>query len=264
MYGQNYDKNYGLDNLDFPLKVKEKIKETFYSFSSPLFYNENIIISKKEEIEQKFRYKDVLLLAGGGSTNKWLSTKPDLSKYDRVVSLNHFYEGPLTKDIKVDLCTFGPEIDFESKILHKYLHDYHPMVGIELHQKWSRESLHSILLREVNKFYDNFRKFTFQTKFFGVTGSGTRLISLLCSLGIYSLSFIGLDGPDSIWNAEHSFEIGKNFMTYRCQGKPKEIVRGLFFDEYQFFWDYCKKLYKGVKLINLDKNNIYHRILDER
>lgn len=263
MYGKNYDQNHGMDNQDFPEWVAPKLERTFYGFCHPLHLNNNLICSKKDtNFLTVFKNLDLLIIGGGGSTNKFLDIN-NIGKWDSVWSLNHFYKNDKLKNNKssIHLISLGPEINLQDKDLLKYIDNYWPIVGFELHQKWSREQVDSPLVKEVNDFYNNNLKFCFQTKYFSILGSGARLVILACELGVKSISFVGFDGPQAIWNADHSFEKGKNFMTYRCQGYSKEQVIKMFQDEYNWFWNYIKTTYPNVKVQALEDPYKYHEVL---
>lgn len=268
MYGTNYDKNRGLDNQDFPVWVAEKIKKTFYNFSDPLFSNERIIISNKGGLEERYKGKDIFIFGGGGSSLRFLDSLEygkiwALSDKDRSLwTLNNFYKNERFRKVKFDLVSLGPEVDLQDTILIDYLNRKMPDVGIELHQKWSRESVDSPIVQQVNDFYPVGiqEKFCFQTKYFSFLGSGARLVLLASELGARSVTFIGFDGPDAIWKADHAFEEGKNFMTYRMQGFSQQVAREMFQSEYDWFWEYCNKTYQTL-YFSADNQNNYHQYL---
>jgi hypothetical protein len=261
MFGRDYDKNHGMDNKDFPEWVVNKMHNTFYNFCLPLYSNQNLVCSKKNNLRLKYGNKDILILGGGGSTLNYLNQFDYGRWYDGVWTLNNFFLNMTLYETEMDLISLGPEVNLQNDMLQCYLNKFQPDVCIELHQKWSREEETSDIVTEVNGFYNHDKQFCFQTKYFSVLGSGVRLIILACELGAKSVSFIGFDGPDAIWNADHAFEKGKNFMTYRAQGYPQEVVRQMFKDEYDWFWNYIKTTYPAVKLVSLDKNNKYHELL---
>lgn len=266
MFGTDYDKNHGMDNKDFPEWVGKKMESTFHGFCHPLHYNDNIICSKKEELKEKYKNKHILILGGGGSTLKfldslefskvWALKNPDFYKW----TMNNFFKSAKISSYKIDLVSFGPEVDLQDNYLGEYLNFFQVDVGIELHQKWSREPLNSSLVKEVNDF-QNISKFCFQTKYFSILGSGARLIILACELGVKSISFTGFDGPLAIFEGNHSFEPGKTFLTYRAQGYSKEDTHKLFFNEYQWFWTYIKTNYPNTKIIPLEDPYKLHAIL---
>lgn len=265
MYGQYYDKDRGFGNIDFPKEVSVKIKETFYKFSLPLYCNNRLICSKKDFLSLKYSSKDIFIFGGGGSTNRYFKdgqTLSDIQEYDAFWSLNNFYKNKTLENYPLELISLGPEVDLNDEELWIYLQCFQPNVGIELHQKWSRESLDHPLIKEINDFNDYSEKFCFQTRYFTFLGSGVRLIILACELGAKSVSFIGFDGPDAIWKADHAFEEGKNFMTYRMQGFAQDVARQMFQAEYDWFWNYCKETYPDTKIISIDKTNNMHRVLN--
>lgn len=262
MYGQDYDKNHGIDNKDFPEWVAKKIEKTFHSFCYPLHSSYHFICSKQDSLKEKYKDKNILILGGGGSTKKFLEKNTIKENICSLWSLNNFFKSSLITKYHIDLVSLGPEVDLQDSHLNEYLHFFNVDIGIELHQKWSREQINNPLVKEVNKFaLDNNSTFCFQTRYFSILGSGARLVILACELGASGVAFTGFDGPEAIWAADHAFEEGKNFMTYRAQGYPKDQVIQMFKDEYNWFWNYIKTTYPHTTISPLDDTYGLHTIL---
>lgn len=267
MFGQDYDKNHGMDNKDFPEWVGRKMEDTFHSFCHPLHHNSNIICSNKQKLIDKYKDRNILILGGGGSTLKYLETSVYNKTYamkrpndELLWTMNNFFQSSELARQSFSLISLGPEVNILDDYLNEYLNFHGSDVGIELHQKWSRESKDSQIVKEVNEWFEP-NKFCFQTRYFSILGSGARLVILACELGAKSVSFTGFDGPQAIWAADHAFEKGKNFMTYRAQGYPQDQVIKMFKDEYNWFWNYVKITYPNIRITALTDPNNYHGIL---
>jgi len=204
MYGSKCQLNYGLGNTTFHEEAGNRIREVFHSFCEPLVFDEHLIYT----INNKFRGCKLLVLGGGGSTQRWIDSKPALN-YDTIWSLNSFYKNDYIKNnLKVDLFTVGPEVDLHDNILLDYLHKHNTIAAVELHQKWGRTfnnpesgKTPEEMKNEINEFYKDNKK-VFQTKFYSQLGGGVRLLIYAAHIGVAKIDFIGFDGPQAILDGD--------------------------------------------------------------
>lgn len=250
MYGTTPD-NYGLNNPNFIATVEQFFVKAF-PFALPLKTENHIVYSDRSY--DQYVGKKLLVLGGGGSTNRFLINKPDLSTYDYIWSLNHFYKNKFIKDIRVDLCTIGPEVDLQDSEFLEYLNAYETTAAFEIHQKWG---MYPQNWKEANEFYNNHRKIGFQTKFYSQLGGGVRLLIFAGQVGFSHIDFVGFDGPAAITNADHAFEPGKNMFSKYVQAMPANMRGHFFASQYGVFWKYLKSLYPNLQLTDLTNNPLH-------
>lgn len=253
MYGTT-PTNYGLDNPNFRQVVEPFFIKAF-PFACPIKCEDHIIYSDRDY--SRYNGRSLLVLGGGGSTNRFLANKPSLSSYDYIWSLNHFYKNEFIRNIHIDLFSVGPEVDMQDQDLLSYLNIYGTIAAFEIHQKWG---MYPANWKEANEFYTPVNKLGFQTKFYSQLGGGARLLIFAGQVGFSSIDFIGFDGPTAITNADHAFEKGKNTFSKFVQAMHPSARNSYFTTQYKVFWKYLKTLYPQLVLKDLD-NNPLHEIL---
>lgn len=268
MYGTKCNVNYGFTNDLFQTEVPPRIRQAFKNFCEPLHIYDEIIMSEQSFL-RKYEKAKVLILGGGGSTQRWLDQGPDLSQYDYVWSLNNFFMNDFIREnVHVDLFTVGPGVNLADEQLNWYLQKHQTVAAFELHQKWARDFRNSEtgqmpeeLWEEADRFYDNQNKCVFQTKFYSQLGGGVRLIIYAAHLGVSRVDFTGFDGPAAIYSGDHAFEQGKQAFpgAVRHMGQAQ---KELFFQiQYDVFWMYIKNLFPQLIIKDLTGNQLHVRHL---
>lgn len=257
MYGTQCQKEYGLGNTTFHEEAGKRICEVF-DFYSPLIFDEHLIYT----INNEFRGCKILLLGGGGSTNRWLDSN-SVAGYDSIWSLNGFYKNPKIQNLKVDLFSVGPEVDLQSSTLLDYLYKHNTIAAVELHQKWGRtfnnpetNKTPQQMSEEINAFYVKDRKKVFQTKFYSQLGGGVRLLIYAAHIGVAKIDFIGFDGAQAILNGDHAFEPNKKKFPGAVQHMSDNTKVEFFKQQYSFFWQYFRTLYGDIAK-SLDGNPLH-------
>ena len=200
-----------------------------FDFAKPMYYNQDITLSKLEELTEMIENKNVLIVCGGGTSNR--ITTEILKKYDLVFSMNHFFLHSVLNNYPVDLCMMGTEVNIDN-LNKKYLSKFKPMVGFEYQKRWVDD------VDGMNRFYDNDKKFFMQTNVYTVLGSGVRIIIMSASLRAKSISFIGMDGAKSILKKNHAFQPGKSTMPDIL----KQDYDAVFKSQYDYYWKYSLRL----------------------
>lgn len=194
--------------------------------------------------------KSVLIVGGGPSTS--LLTKDQISKYDYIVSCNHFFKNPTLKETRIDLCLIGDEVNLQSKEFLDYIETFKPAIGFEHSARRTDQDL--------IKFRKNYPKcFVYLTRYFSRLGFVARAI-IICALAKPNkIDYIGMDGHKK-GSYAHAFQPGKPAPVFNEEQKYKEQVE-IFF----------KYLFKDVNLhkdsiCDLGKShsdNLYHSILEK-
>lgn len=212
-----------------------------YSVNSELLITNNINFLGLKD-------KNILVIGGGPSAS--LLTENQISKYDYVVSCNHFFKNPTLKNIKVDLCLIGDEVDLQSKEFVSYIESFKPAVGFEHSARRTTQDL--------IKFRKNYpRCFVYLTRYFSRLGFVSRAIIICALTKPNKIDYIGMDGHPKGASA-HAFEHAKPPPAFNQEQKYKEQVE-IFF----------KYLFKDVNLHkeSIDDlgqthpDNLYHSIL---
>jgi len=217
----------------------------------------------------KYKGASILLLGGGGSTQRWLDQGPDLNQYDFVWSLNNFFKNDFIRNnVHVDLFSVGPGVNLADEQLNWYLQKHQTIAAFELHQKWARDFRNSEtgqmpheVWEEADLFYDNNNKCVFQTKFYSQLGGGVRLIIYGAHLGIRSIHFTGFDGPAAINSGDHAFEAGKMAFPGAVKHLGQAQKEMLFQIQYDVFWMYIKNLFPQLIIKDLTGNPLHVRHL---
>lgn len=266
MYGTKCNVNYGFTNDLFQTEVPPRIRQAFKNFCEPLHVYDEIIMSEPDFIS-KYKGANILILGGGGTTQRWLNQAPDLSCYDFIWSINNFFKNDFIREnVHVDLFTVGPGVNLQDEQLRWYLHHHKTIAAFELHQKWARDFRNSEtgqmpeeLWKEADEFYDNSRKCVFQTKFYSQLGGGVRLIIYGAHLGVNSIDFVGFDGPIAIAKGDHAFEQGKRAFPGAVQYMGQAQKEMLFQIQYDVFWKYIKNLFPSLATKDLTGNPLHAR-----
>lgn len=254
MFGSKCKINYGMGNDTFHLEAGTRIRQVF-NFCEPLIFDDQLIYTDNQ-IDGK-----VLILGGGGSTQRWLGTNPSLD-YDYIWSLNNFYKNKYIYDnIKVDLFSVGPEVNLQDPLLLDYIKANNTTAAVELHQKWGRTfnnpetgQTPQQLSDEINGFAA--KKLCFQTKFYSQLGGGVRLLIYGAHIGASQIDFIGFDGPSAIIDGDHAFEKNKTRFPGAVAHLSNNQKIKFFEEQYKFFWNYFKYFYK-TKVVSLDDNPLH-------
>jgi len=213
-------------------------KGMFPKFSDNLKSNTRVIYQELPEFKE-YKGKSILIIGGGGSTNKldWET----LNTYDYVWSVNHFYLHPVLKDIKMDLVMMMAEPDLNDEKWLEYREKFKPYVGFEIHDKWRGY-----------KFDDYDKYFCMHTRFYSKLGACVRMIIFAAELGVNRIDFIGLDGKDAIEKGDHAFQPGKTTL-------PTTV--GSFVGQYYSFWNHTMSAYPDVEFFNLGGGEKYHEAI---
>lgn len=270
MYGSFCRVDYGMGNHLFHEEAAPRIRQAFSSFCEPLILKDQIIYSDKN-ILNKFIGSKILILGGGGSTNTFLDSSPDLSKYDYIWSMNHFFLNDyIYNNLHVDLFSVGPEVKLNNDKLISYLDNHKTIAAFELHQKWARDFINpdtgqtvEEIWKETEEFYYPNLKTVFQTKFYSQLGAGVRLIIYAAALNVSEIFFIGLDGPNNIIAGNHAFETGKTQFPSAVRHLTNKQKIDFFTHQYLVFWSYLKKFFPKIKVHSIDKDNELHRSIQE-
>lgn len=268
MYGSKCNINYGFDNNLFHVEVPPRIRQAFKNFCEPLHLYDELIMSEQSFLD-KYKGASILLLGGGGSTQRWLDQGPDLNQYDFVWSLNNFFKNDFIRNnVHVDLFSVGPGVNLADEQLNWYLQKHQTIAAFELHQKWARDFRNSEtgqmpheVWEEADRFYDNQNKCVFQTKFYSQLGGGVRLIIYGAHLGIRSIHFTGFDGPAAINSGDHAFEAGKMAFPGAVKHLGQAQKEMLFQIQYDVFWMYIKNLFPQLIIKDLTGNPLHVRHL---
>ena len=240
---------YSQGDSNFYMSARMRADNIFkdYDFYKEIFCNNEIIFSNFKKMVTKYRNKKILIIGGGPSTNELLNSdyKKVFSEYDYLWSCNHFFLNPILKNIEIDLAMMMLEPDLKSKEFLDYCEKFNPTIGFELHNKWQHEKVK----------YD--KLFMMQTRFYGIIGVCQRMIIFACFLGAKKVGFIGLDGLSSMKQKNHSFEASKS----RLPSISREDVFQYQCDE---FWKNVNLNYTKTEIINIGRQNNYHRVFLER
>jgi hypothetical protein len=263
MYGTKCQVNFGMGNDKFHEETIPRMREAFACFCEPLVAEPEIIYTNRRI--DKYKDKVLLVLGGGGSTNKYLENY--IFNGDYIWSMNSFYKNPIIyKDIHVDLFTVGPEVDLKDPLLLEYLYKWDTTAAFELHQKWARNFPNpdtglpvEYYWEEAEKFYYDKNKICFQTKFYSQLGAGVRLLIFAGICKFSRVYFIGFDGPEAILRGDHAFEVGKKQFPRAVQGMNSFNKIKFFEESYKIFWKYIRNLYPDTQFISIDKENKYHK-----
>ena len=222
--------------------------------------NNEIVYSNHPSLK-KFKNSKILIIGGGGSTNKLLNFNKIEKEYDYIWSLNTFFLHPILNQIPIALASFGPDTIPAINSQLDYLNEFNPLIFIEYHYKWYGGSDRTKIIKYLNEeFYDlNYLIFG-QVKFYSLLGGGIRLIILACALGAKEILFIGFDGYKGYLDENpHSFELGKRSLPSRLVLYQDKDAR--YFYEYNLFWNYIKEKFPKTNIISIDKENPYHQMV---
>jgi hypothetical protein len=255
-------KNFGQDNDLFCEQVPPKLHEIF-SFVDSLVIRDQIIYQNHKELD-KFKNSHILVLGGGPSTNN-IDWNP--LEYDYIWSMSHcFYNSKVFK-VGVEFLTIGCGVDLTGEDFNRFLNIHKPLIGFELHVKYYRPGTKRIQnVEAANICYRNDLKMCYQTKWYSQLGTGARQLILAASLAPKKITFLGFDGPQAIYDKNHSF-VAENDPrgegVHKLPGSIRHLPRHQVFEhfkyEYSVFWIYMKKQFPNVVFESLDKENIYHQ-----
>lgn len=186
----------------------------------------------------------VLVMGGGPSTLQHL----DYDKCKYRWSMNYAY-----RNLKnVALLAVGANVDITSDEFLDWQYYEGGVLAFEIHPKWGG------MRRHINKLSGSTQYF--HTQIYGKIGVGARLINLAAALGAPEVHFIGLDGPEAILKGQHAFEPGKRELPSSCNESNAQDIHQY---QYDFFWEYIRRLYPNTKFVSIDKNNVLHRGLND-
>lgn len=225
--------------------------------NAPIYmnFNEKKWISNSEIIYtdwpafKDIQGKSILIIGGGPSTNDWLETKPDLTTYDYIWSMNHFFLNPFLSQIPIALAMVSLEVNTKEFKFREYVHKFNTIFGIEWNPAWINK------VKGLKEAIPANRLFCMHTRFYSKLGYAVRMIIFASELKASKVSFIGLDGPDPIAKGKHSFQPGKKSMP---SGINSTNAPHLFARQYKEFWTYIEQHYPDVQYDSIDKSNQYH------
>jgi len=196
-----------------------------------------LIIEQVDGLDE-FKDKKVLVVGGGPSTR---DIGYDESKYDSVVSLNHFFLHDKLSKTPLDLVTVSQEVDVLSKEFNDYIQEFRPIVCFENYLTKHPEKL--------LKFYNSYDKACMcHTRYMSVIGGCPRLIWLISSLRAAEIDIIGMDGAIKTLkigdDANHAFQTSKKSRgTYDYD---------LYINIYRDFWSHLLRVFgESCKFTNL-------------
>lgn len=223
--------------------------------NAPIYmnFNKNKWVSNSEIMYtdlpafKEIENKHVLILAGGPSLNSWLETKPDLTKYDSLWTMNHFFLNPVLKETKIDVAMVSLEVNPQQ--MKGYVKKFNTLFGVEWNPSWitKTKNLVEIIPKD--------RLFCMHTRFYSKLGYAVRMIIFASELKASKVSFIGMDGPKPILKGLHSFQPGKKSLP---SGINSANMEHLFARQYREFWEYVNQLYPNIEYDSIDKENQYH------
>jgi hypothetical protein len=236
-----------LDPYDFPYRrgkfeewAPPLLREMHPSLSHDLIVNENIAYSATDN---KLDGKNILIIGGGGSTNRF-----DLNNYDVYWSMNSFFLNEKVRKLRLQLIGIGAGVDLHNRLFLDYVEYFRPILAFEIHPAW------------VHRQYNHLGslKMCYHTSLYGKIGMGIRLVNLAAALGAATVSFIGFDGPEAILQGDHAFEPGKTDLPSLVSESNARFVHK---HQYDFCWKRLMITYPFTKFISLDKDNYYHQCL---
>ena len=192
----------------------------------------------------KYAGKHILVLGAGPSAiereEEWKSCG-----YDYLWSCTNFYKSEQIKDLEVDLCSIGGNVNTDDPELLGYLDSTNTLCGFE--GGVSPFKTGDQLQQFKNRYSD--RTFYFHTRYFSKLGAAARLICFASFLGASKVSFVGFDG-NPVGN-KHAFE-----------GKDKdhdEVWRNsqtgnIYRRQMALFWEYLLSNFRST----VTYNNIGH------
>jgi hypothetical protein len=246
------EKHNGVDK--FESWNTRELKRVF-PFSDNLISNSELVYQHLDEFE-KFKDSKILLVGAGPSTNE---VKWENLDYDYIFSLNHFYLNPRLKNMNVDLCMIGAEVDLQSDSFLNYVNQFNPIFMFEIHSRWYNERQY------LNLLYENYPKTScFTTRIYGKLGGVPRLLLYALEMQPKEIYFVGMDGGASLsarskkftGELKHSFEEGKNNLPHQVNEKNAYDV---YYGEHEELWNYLlNDLNYDTKLYNLGEDSEYN------
>jgi hypothetical protein len=227
---------YSQGDKNFQYLSRKRADDIFssYKFYHDITNNNEIIFSNSKKLLDKYSNKKILIIGGGPSTNKFFDGEKDISKYDFLWSVNHFYLNKHLASLKIDLAMMMLEPNIFSDDFKKYYNNFTPTLGFELHDKWKATKIP----------YEDC--FVMQTRFYGILGACQRMIIFASYLGASEIHFVGLDGLTAIRKGMHSFQPGKNKL-------PSISNDDVYSYQYQELWKYLYRFKGKIKYKNLSK-----------
>lgn len=193
-----------------------------------------------------FNIEGSVIIVGGGPSSLSL-TNADYESYDFTWTMNYGFR--LVPD--VDLLAVGGGIDIEGAEFNKWLNNNKRVVlAFEIHPRFFGRNIRG-------KFPD---AIFFHNSVYGKIGVGVRLVNLAANLGAHTIAFIGFDGPQSILEGRHAFQMGKTELPSGVTPSNADDVHS---KQYSFFWNFIRQRYPDTKFVSLDTTNPYHKCLNQ-
>lgn len=199
--------------------------------SGDFIFNEEAIYRKPLSF-RKYQNSTILILGGGPTTKKLLSSTP-ITQHDYIWSVNHFY---LNDNLPpIDLAVLGKEPNkFDYKLI-SYIKKHNTNIVFE-EAKDNREGEDNI-----QKLFPN-NVAWYNTRYQSKLGIGPRMVIYAIMLGAKHIKFAGLDGYTLEGDNDHSFEPNKPLPPWGLS--PKEVYN-LMDRQFLVFWEYIKTLKKS-------------------
>jgi hypothetical protein len=205
--------------------------------------NKEIVYSNLKYFEQ-YKGSKVFIIGGGPSTN---SCDFNTVSRDYTWSCNHFYLNDRLKNESIDLAMIFGEPNIRSEQFKNYVSKFKPYIGFESHDRW------------VGYTFDDYdRYFCMHTRFYSKLGGGARMILFASFLGATEVSFVGFDGPEAMFEGDHSFEPGKKTLPSSYGHLDRKVVVNNWKRQSDAFWNYTLNLFPNVKYTNLGGGDYYH------
>lgn len=193
-------------SLDFFKRYSRDFNKSLVD--NPIIYTDEIVYEDVPFFKNLAGSK-ILVIGGGPTTNEreW-----DETKYDFVLSCNHFFLNERLRNTKVDFAHLSYECDFNRPEFTDYLNKYNTLFCFE-NFAWDHAK------SRVNQFKQDYpdRSIQLRLRYDSKLGVGARLLVMATLFNPISIDFVGIDGykpgiklgDDSA----HSFEKGKRCTT---------------------------------------------------
>lgn len=240
-----YPISHPLGTKPFPTWAIENIEKMF-PWEHNLYSNGEVVYDRKLD---KFWGRHLLIIGGGPSTLKWLSSYRH--NYDAIWSMNNCFLNKDIANLPIDLICVGPRVNIKSEEFLNFVKDKKPLIGFDPHQKYGSETTKGHQQYEdwkgISQYLDNFSLsydcFAWQTRFWSRIGIGARMMILAAEVGVKKIDYVGLDGADGYIHNVHAFEgkKGKENLPSSIKNFNDRALKAVFQQEYRLFWNSMSK-----------------------
>lgn len=195
---------------------------------------------------QKFVNSKILIVGAGPS----FDNEYDTSSYDYIWSCNSFYKNDKLNKHKIDLATFGVEIDLNDNKLLDYINKNNTIVCFENYYTTPQD------MKVFKNKYPN-QVFWAMTRYHSRIGSIPRLACIAIALGVKEIHFAGMDGyvPTELRNKYLSSvftPLKKVTGTIEDKSNNEDEILKHYKEQYLTMWDYIlHDVGREVSFVNL-------------